>query len=552
MLLDRLRGHASPCAVGEAVWDSSEAWIAALARLARDPRVLLAEIRDWASLLDRHSVARADADGADTAVRWGNVPGVSSDRLECELRLGALRGLLGFVVEDVGRLDVEHSECLTRGDEDCVFRVYGWVPRGDPVHSDALREALLMTAGLQGYEAINRRLARFAARTGPFPDVAELHAVRRFMEEIEDIILILDRDLWVLDANSAAVRLTGIARNELRGLSARDLMDPDSYRRVCRFIPLLFERGALSGLTITGRFRRRDVPLEVSARVAGNGQSVVCIARDISRYLELERELEHRNRLLEAQNRRIVEADRLKSEFLANVSHELSTPLTCIQGFARMLCGEIESRGDRGRTLAPGKREEFLGIIQAEAHRMGELISGLLELAKIESGVVTLDRVSVCLNDLVRDCLRVLGPRFAEGALKVVAELEPDLGRERLDPHRIKQVVLNLLENAIKFSPQGAEIRIRTESSSSARRIRVRNRSHGLRQGDLTRIFQRFVQRDGSFSREYGGVGLGLNLVRAIVELHGGRVWADLLGADTVEFTAELPRAVQASAARSR
>ncbi len=172
---------------------------------------------------------------------------------------------------------------------------------------------------------------------------------------------------------------------------------------------------------------------------------------------------------------------------------------------------------------------------------MAELIRGLLELSKIESGVVTLDRSRLSLNTIIRETILVLKPRLDEGSLDVDCKLDAGLPLTYLDPDRMKQVVLNLLDNAIKFSPPGSSIHIRTEVSGRALLLGVRNRSADLGEADLERIFQRFVQRDGSFARSHGGVGLGLNLVRAILGLHGGRIRAELLEPDQVEFIAEIP-----------
>ncbi len=539
--LRQLGEHSMPRRAGEGVWARNEPWIAALANLVDDPAVLLAECRDWAALLDRHATVRLEVSTPDTIVRWNNAPGVAPDARECQFRLGALIGLLASA-SPPRSLTIEHNECLARGDEACCFRVHDLVPSDDPVHARALREAFLMAGKLQGHEALVRRMQEFSARAGPFPDVREMRAVRRFMEEIEDIILIFDHDLWVLDANRAAVRILGMTLHELRGLSARDLMDQDSFETVQRSLPRLFQTGALSGLRIVGRHRSRDLPLEVSARVAANGQSVVCIARDISGHLRLERELENRNELLEERNRRIAESGRLKSEFLANVSHELTTPLTGIQGFAKLLRHDLREASEKeGSGLTPEKRSEFLRIIQAEAQRMSDLIAGLLELSKIESGVVTLDRLRGSLNAIVQESVLLLKPRLDERERSVLLDLDPRLGDAPLDPDRMKQVVLNLLDNAIKFSPDGSEVRVRTWQTPEGVCVSVSNASVELQPEDLQRVFARFVQRDGSFTREHGGVGLGLNLVRAIVELHGGRVWAELPAPGRVEFITQIP-----------
>jgi signal transduction histidine kinase len=132
-------------------------------------------------------------------------------------------------------------------------------------------------------------------------------------------------------------------------------------------------------------------------------------------------------------------------------------------------------------------------------------------------------------------------PRLDERALQVGCLLDQSMPLVLLDPNRIKQVILNLVDNAVKFAPAGSTIQIRTEAGPEVIRLMVRNASESLEEADLARIFERFVQRDGTFARQHGGVGLGLNLVRAIVELHGGRVWAELCGDVEVQLWAELP-----------
>jgi signal transduction histidine kinase len=154
---------------------------------------------------------------------------------------------------------------------------------------------------------------------------------------------------------------------------------------------------------------------------------------------------------------------------------------------------------------------------------------------------VALARRPTELGAIVHECLQILKPRLDEAGFSVDLALDPGLPLAQLDSDRIKQVVLNLLENSLKFSMRGAHIRVSTGCDDDAVEVRVRNPCQELGPDDLERIFARFVQRDGSYSRKYGGVGLGLNLVRAIVELHGGSAWAELPFAGTVEFVVRLP-----------
>jgi len=538
--LEALASERSPFEVGTRVWEASEPWVRAAFASAPDPSNRLAECREWAALLDKHSDLDVVSDASGSQVLWRSIQPLEADAAECEFRRGALSALLR---DSGGRLaDVTHPACHALDGDLCRYDVPGVRPQRDERHAQVFSEAALLSASLQGRETLFRRMARSAAVTGPFPDVRELQAVRRFMEDIEDIILIFDRNLCVLDGNRAAVQFSGMSLDELRGQSARDLLSADSIKRVAQSVPLLIEQGFRRGLRVEGKTRTGWVPLELSARVSENKETVICIARDISEHLYMERELAERNQQLRAQNEKIRESDLLKSEFLANVSHELNTPLTSIRGFARMLKTDLEaeSQGEPIQIETP-KRLEFLRVLMNESDRMRDLIGGLLELSKIESGIVTLDRARVSLNKIVNDSLQVLKPRLDDRGLHADTKLPQSLPLALLDPDRMKQVVLNLLDNAIKFSPQGSRIAVETVAVGGMLELSVKNPVRGVSPEQLERIFDRFVQRDGSFAREHGGVGLGLNLVRAITELHGGKAWSELPAPDVIRFVVRLP-----------
>ncbi|HTO69568.1 MAG TPA: HAMP domain-containing sensor histidine kinase [Myxococcota bacterium] len=538
--LEALARRENAYTAGERLWRASEQWIPALAELAQDPSVLLAELPMWARFIDRHSSVTVQPAGDDAHVFWSNVPGYAPDGSECEFRLGALRALLLSCAGDEA-VAVAHVECAARGGDRCRYDVLDWIPCRDRRHERALREASLLASDLEGRAALQRRLGAMALRAAPLPDLRELSAVRRFLEEVEDIILVFDRELEVLDANRSALHFSGMSLAELQGMSVQDLLTEESWQRVRALLPRLGQAGALRSVHLDARTRRGEATLEVSARVSASGESIVCIARDITGRLALERELASRNLQLREQNERIADADRMKSEFLANVSHELTTPLTSIKGFAKLLRGDVSAELHGGVRLGAEQRAEFLALVEREAARMQGLIQGLLELSNLEAGGVALGRKRVALGAVVEECVQILKPRLDDAGLALELALDPGLPLAWLDPDRVKQVVLNLLENAAKFSARGSRIDVRTRLAGTTIELGVSNPCNELEPGDLERIFARFVQRDGSYTRKYGGVGLGLNLVRAIAELHGGRAWAELREGGRVEFLVRLP-----------
>jgi PAS domain S-box-containing protein len=537
----RLKLHSEPEQAGRAVWGSNEPWIEAIRRLAHHPGVLLDELADWAALLDRHSTVQLEPTAAGTRVHWQNVGGVEADLRECAFRLGALAGLLETASQAAPR--VRQVQCRARGDRGCVLLVENLQPRRDPDHAEALRAVRLLEAARESGEVSVRRLESLSEGSGD-TDPEDLRVIQRLLESIEDPVLIFDLELSLLAANQAAVELMGVTLDELRALSARELLRASSYQALRQALPALLEAGSVRGLLLDVRGGHGWVELEVSARVSQDRQSLVFIGRDAGERLRLQAELAERNRQLEEQNERISAADRLKSEFLANVSHELTTPITCIKGFAKLMVGDLEAgrRGEPAR-LPDEKRIEFLKIMERESQRMTDLIRGLLELSRIESGVVTLDRARVSLNTIIRETLVLLKTRVDERSVAVELQLDPELPVAFLDPDRMKQVVLNLVENAVKFSEPGSTVLLKTLGLPESLRMSIRNSAPDVVASDLTRIFERFVQRDGTFARQHGGVGLGLNLVRAIVELHGGRIWGELPKRGEVEFVVDIPLA---------
>jgi signal transduction histidine kinase len=433
---------------GMRVWEVSEPWLLSFAQLAQDPSVLLAELPTWARLLDRHSSVEVRSAAPDTQLIWSNAPGFPPEASECEFRLGALRALLSSCSGDEPVL-VSHVECAAHGGNRCLFEVPAWIPCRDVRHERALREASLLQTDLEGREALQRRLSEFAARHGPFPDVRELQGVALHGRGRGHHLRVRSRRHGA-DANRAALRFFRMSLAELRV----------SPRRTCSrtrlagdsSCPRLFEVGAMRGIQIEARTRlawRRSKSRRAYPRTP---KSIVSSRATSPGTLRLERELRERNEQLRVQNERIVDADRMKSEFLANVSHELTTPLTSIKGFATLLRGDVAAEVAGGTRLGAAQRAEFLGLVEREAARMTEMIRGLLELSNIEAGGVALARRPAALGAIVHECLQILKPRLDEAGFSVDLALDPGLPLAELDPDRIKQVVLNLLENSLKFS----------------------------------------------------------------------------------------------------
>lgn len=236
----------------------------------------------------------------------------------------------------------------------------------------------------------------------------------------------------------------------------------------------------------------------------------------IDRAEALER-LNARTRQLEEANVRLSEMNQLKDVFLSTASHELKTPLSSVIAYAELL----EDNVDR---LEPGQRDEFLKRLRSEALRLMALIEDILDLSRIESGKLLLRRHPVSLNDVLRDSVETVRPGAEKHHLTLIEDYCEELPRLNLDEVKMRQVVVNLITNAIRFSPASGKITVRTWQERGAYVIDVTDEGPGIPAEEATHIFELFGQ--GMSGREVhdSGLGIGLHLVKRISELHGAHV----------------------------
>jgi PAS domain S-box-containing protein len=253
-------------------------------------------------------------------------------------------------------------------------------------------------------------------------------------------------------------------------------------------------------------------------------------------------ELRRRAAELETQNRRIEEANRLKSEFLANMSHELRTPLNAIIGFAELLHdGRVEPASTQHR--------EFLGDILASGRHLLQLINDVLDLTKVEAGKLELRPEPVDAGQIVREVVAVQRTAAAAKQLHVAVAVDAEVGVVHVDPGRLKQVAFNFISNAIKFTPDGGSITVQVTVDPDVPerfRLAVSDTGAGIATTDHARLFVEFEQLESGANKRHQGTGLGLALVKRLVEAQGGSVGvASAIGRGST-FHATLPRHAEA------
>jgi PAS domain S-box-containing protein len=340
----------------------------------------------------------------------------------------------------------------------------------------------------------------------------------------------------LLEVNETFTRLSGYTREEAIGRTTQELglWVRDSERE--EEIAMVRERGQVRDVEY--RFRMKDGTERVgrlsAERIEIGGETCgLTVVQDITEQKRVEAERDQMLEREKALRAKAEEASRLKDEFLATVSHELRTPLTSILGWAHML---------RTGRFAGGETAKALETIERNARAQSQLIDDLLDVSRIVTGKLRLDVRPVDPNSFIEASIEAVRPAAEAKDIRVQKIMDTGIVSVSGDPVRLQQVVWNLLSNAIKFTPKGGRVQIRLERVNSHIEIAISDDGAGIAPEFLPHVFDRFRQADQSTTRSHGGMGLGLAIVRHLVELHGGTVRAESPGEGLGStFTVMLP-----------
>jgi len=341
------------------------------------------------------------------------------------------------------------------------------------------------------------------------------------------------RDHRHLEVNEAALRHSGYTREEMLGRSKADLGFWVAPEQRYRMLQLLQDGGRVRDFEVTFRNRAGDERrMLVNSEVItfGGEPAVLSVSLDITERSELEVQSQTRRDEAEALAESLQAANQAKDEFLAMLGHELRNPLGTLSNAVAVL---KRLEGDE-------TTRHVVEIIGRQTAQLTHLVKDLLDIARVTSGKIDLQRRAVDLRALASRCLDALA--HAGRTDRHGVSVHGDAVHVAGDPGRLEQVVNNLLDNALKYTPPGGRIIVSTERSGDSALLRVRDTGQGIRTELLGRVFDLFVQEPQSFERSRGGLGLGLALVKRLVELHGGAVAAWSAGpGQGSEFTVWLP-----------
>jgi PAS domain S-box-containing protein len=361
---------------------------------------------------------------------------------------------------------------------------------------------------------------------------------RLLVDNIKDYaIFMIDAEGRVASWNSGAEHMLGYSADEIVGESATRFFMPEDRQVLEREMG---EAQASGRATSTGWRARKNaehlfVEGVLSAVRDDKGQLLgyAKLMKDVTDRRRIEAEREHLLQSERVARGEAERASRMKDEFLATLGHELRTPLNAILGWSQVL----RRIGSENSELVEGVK-----VIERNARVQAQIIEDLLDMSSIISGKVRLEMQKVSLPSVVEASIHAVRPAAEAKGIDLKAELDRHASVVHGDPNRLQQVFWNLLTNAVKFTPKGGRVAVSLERANSRYKVSVQDSGEGIDASFLPYVFERFRQADASTSRRHGGLGLGLSIVKQLVELHGGSIRATSEGRGKgATFTVEFP-----------
>jgi PAS domain S-box-containing protein len=348
------------------------------------------------------------------------------------------------------------------------------------------------------------------------------------LDSLPGIFYVFDSTGRFLRWNTNFERVTGCSAEEIARMTPLDFFRGDDCRHIEERIGEVFAKGSSTAEALLVTKSGESIPyFFTGSRFAfGGAECVVGMGVDIT-----ERRLVEESE--RAARREAEEANRLKDDFLATLSHELRTPLTAMLGWSRLL-----RSGGIGEVMAARALES----IERNAEAQRQLVDDILDVSSIISGKLRLDVRPISIVSVVESAVDAVRPAADAKRIELRVVIGTRMGAINGDPDRLRQVVWNLLSNAVKFTPEGGRVEVGAERREGVVRVVVSDTGRGIEPDFLPHVFDRFRQADASTTRTHGGLGLGLSIVRHIVEMHGGSVAAESAGAGLgATFAVTLP-----------
>lgn len=357
--------------------------------------------------------------------------------------------------------------------------------------------------------ALNQSAARLNASISVLTD--ERNRSAAILSSMIEGVAVISGDERILFSNAAFSRILGL--DNVGEIEGRPLLEVARQSDLLAAIKMaLSGQQQVTSEIVVGTVRPRSFAVTAAPVQASGHKGAVLVLHEITDLRRLER---------------------VRQDFVANVSHEFRTPLTAIQGFAEtLLSGALED---------PANRRRFVEIIREHATRLARLTEDLLKLSRIEAGQLKLEFRPVSVAQLIESCVETAHLKAVPRQLALNVNLPEGLPAVRGDSNSLQEVLQNLLDNALQYTPAGGKIDVSASCSDSRVIVTVADTGIGIPQVEQERIFERFYRVDAARSREAGGTGLGLSIARHIMDAHGGRLWVESAVGEGSRFHFSIP-----------
>lgn len=356
--------------------------------------------------------------------------------------------------------------------------------------------------------------AELLVRTGASLLHAEEDRHRLLAHSMTDVVIRHGRNGSVLSAPQAAESIVGVKASELLGNGLFDrvhVADRPAYLAALADAASLNEERSLELRIRCGAGQFRWVDMRCLPRESGAGErEVIAVLRDIS-------ERKSQDRAIETARAESERADAAKIRFIATMSHELRTPLNAIIGFSDMLTNE-------SLELDPRRRLEYAKLINDSGHHLLSVVNGILDVSKMENGNFEITPEPFTPAPAIESCADLLALKAQDAGIELTMRIAPDLPDVAADRRAFNQILINLISNAVKFTPRGGRVTVSARCDGPKLAVTVEDTGVGIGESDLPRLGEAFFQGRASYDRRHDGTGLGLSIVKGLVHLHGGEV----------------------------
>jgi len=349
--------------------------------------------------------------------------------------------------------------------------------------------------------------------------------LRKLVDTLTDMVFTVDINGKFTYLNPVCERITCRSISDLLGLPFTEVLVPKYIEPTLQKFRqgITSETSSIYEVELIDKYGGRvPVELNVTSLIDANGKIIgrLGVARDITERKQAEKELRNQRDELEIRSQKLAAVSKIKSEFLANMSHELRTPLNSIIGFSEIL---------HDLTFGPlnEKQLKYVNNVLISGKHLLALINDILDLSKVEAGKMDIIYEDFTVSTVINEIKTLVVSIASKKNIVIDVTVDEKLTTIHADVAKFKQILFNLIGNAIKFSPSSGSVTIDAMRINDTAQVSITDTGIGISKEDQKKLFQPFVQADGSTSRQFGGTGLGLALTKRFVEMHGGKVWVE-------------------------